>query len=224
MASRVGLDNRSLWSRLSKRLRTGLVVLAASAAFAQDAEQLVRDGIKAFEAGKSAEAEQLLTRAYQADSDNEAAAAWLALITYQLKRPADSAAWHEKVIKINPRNKDSHHSLGVIAWEAARDAVRVARRQLGMTPAEPGPLRDAKVRSQLKEKYMASLDAGIAHLEKAVDLDFEFDDAMAYLNLAIRTRADLVETALEYKEEIAVADTWLDRALEVKKRKAPAKK
>lgn len=204
-------------------LRAALVLIAASA-LAQDAEQLVRDGIKAFEAGKAAEAEQLLTRAYQADNDNEAAAAWMALITYQLKRPADSAAWHEKVIKINPRNKDSHHSLGVIAWEGARDAIRSARRQSGMAAADPGPLRDAKLRGQLKEKHLAPLDAGIAHLEKAVDLDPEFDDAMAYLNLAIRTRADLVDSALEYKEEIAVADTWLDRALEVKKRKAPAKK
>ena len=39
-------------------------------------------------------------------------------------------------------------------------------------------------------------------LEKALEIDPEYDDAMAYMNLLIRERADLADTPDEYKKEI----------------------
>ncbi len=43
---------------------------------------------------------------------------------------------------------------------------------------------------------------------------------MAYMNLLIRERADLAESADEYKKEIEVADNWVQKALDTKKIKA----
>jgi hypothetical protein len=43
---------------------------------------------------------------------------------------------------------------------------------------------------------------------------------MAYMNLFIRERADLLETREEYVKAVAEADEWVRKALETKRLKA----
>jgi site-specific recombinase XerD len=57
-------------------------------------------------------------------------------------------------------------------------------------------------------------------LEKAIALDKEYEDAMAYLNLLYRERADLSDTVEAYKKDTAEADGWVDKTLATKKLKA----
>ena len=45
---------------------------------------------------------------------------------------------------------------------------------------------------------------------------------MAYLNLFIRERADLLAGKAEYDQDIAEADRWVQRALEAKRKQANA--
>jgi hypothetical protein len=110
--------------------------------------------------------------------------------------------------------------LGVIAWSKWYPVLGKARAELGMKPEDPGPIKDKKVKDELKEKYAAIIDEGIQNLQKALEVDPEYDDAMAYLNLLIRERADLADTPDQYKEQTKVADDWVQKALETKKKKA----
>ncbi len=64
------------------------------------------------------------------------------------------------------------------------------------------------------------VDEGIANLNKALEIDPEYEDAMSYLNLLIRERADLVDSPDEYKKQIEIADGWVQKALDTKKAKA----
>jgi len=43
---------------------------------------------------------------------------------------------------------------------------------------------------------------------------------MAYMNLLIRERADLDDTADQYKKDVEIADSWVQKALDTKKMKA----
>jgi hypothetical protein len=89
-----------------------------------------------------------------------------------------------------------------------------------MKPEDPGPLKDKKVREELKTQYTTIIDDGIQSLQKALEVDPEYDDAMAYLNLLVREKADLADNPELYKEQIKVADDWVQKALEPKKKKA----
>jgi hypothetical protein len=60
-------------------------------------------------------------------------------------------------------------------------------------------------------------------LDKALDIDKEYDDAMAYENLLIRERADLADTKEEYEQQIKIANDWVDKNLAAKKIKAERK-
>jgi hypothetical protein len=64
------------------------------------------------------------------------------------------------------------------------------------------------------------INAGIADLNRALDIDPNYDDAMAYLNLLYRERADLAATPEDYKADIAQADSWMQKTLDTRKKKA----
>ena len=60
-------------------------------------------------------------------------------------------------------------------------------------------------------------------LDKALQINPDYDDAMAYENLLVRERADLADTKEEYDRQLKIADDWIQKALVTKKRKADAK-
>jgi len=131
----------------------------------------------------------------------------------------ESAEWHKKHIAVSP-TAEHYYSLAVIgytkwvpAWLAGRQAVK-------MRQDDPGPIKDAKVRDELKAKYGAILDQGIADLQKSLEIDPEYENSMAYMNLLVRERADLFEEKADYEKAVAEADNWLQKYLETKKIKA----
>ncbi len=138
----------------------------------------------------------------------------------KLKTLDESKEWDLKLIAADPKNKEGFYSLAVIDWIKWYAAWMRARADLGLKPEEPGPLKDKKVKADLQEKYSAVIDDGIKNLQKALDIDPNYDDAMAYMNLLIREKADLDDSADQYKADIDSADKWVQKALDTKKAKA----
>src|SRR5262249_35490535 len=65
------------------------------------------------------------------------------------------------------------------------------------------------------------VDDGISMLEKAIQLRPDYDDAMAYINLMYRERADLeCADAAASSRDLKTADEWVDKAMAAKKAKA----
>jgi len=132
----------------------------------------------------------------------------------------EAKTWYQRLVDIDPKNKEAHYSLGVIAWAKWYPALMQARNKLGMKPEDPGPLKDAKLREELKTQYSDMIDDGIKHLQAALQIDPEYDDAMAYMNLLIRERADLRDDKQAYEQDIKEADNWVQKALDTKRVKA----
>lgn len=151
---------------------------------------------------------------------NTLATASIASLYFNQKKLDDAATWNKKLIAIDPQNKDAYYTLGVIAWTQWLVPDREARNKMNMKPEDPGPLKDKKVREELKAKWKPVLDEGVADMQKALDIDKEYDEAMAYMNLLIRYRADLDESTEEYKKDTDLADSWVQKALATKKIKA----
>jgi tetratricopeptide (TPR) repeat protein len=175
-------------------------------------------------------AKEQFTKVLEKDPTNTTALASLASIAYNQAAPLpadkkaekldEAAGWYKKLIEADPKNKEAYYSLGVIAWAKWYPVLMTARAELHMKPEDPGPIKDKKVKEELKTKYSPMIDDGIASLQKALDIDKEYDDAMAYMNLLIRERADLLDSPEEYKKQIEVADAWVQKNLDTKKAKA----
>jgi Tfp pilus assembly protein PilF len=155
--------------------------------------------------------------------NDKVAIASIASLYLNQKKFDDAQKWYEKLVAIDPSNKEAYYSLGFIAWSKWYPAYGAARANLGMKQEDPGPIKDKKVREELKAKWGPVIDYGLQSLDKALQIDPQYDDAMAYENLLIRERADLMDSKEQYEQQIKIADNWVQKALATKKEKAEKK-
>jgi Tfp pilus assembly protein PilF len=159
----------------------------------------------------------------ETDPKNSVAIASIASLYLNEKKLDEAQQWYEKLASVDPKNKDAYYSMGFIAWSKWYPALGIERAKLGMKPEDPGPIKDKKVKAALKEQYGAIIDSGLKNLDKALEIDPDYDDAMAYENLLIRERADLADSKEQYEQETKVADDWVQKVLATKKLKEEKK-
>jgi Tfp pilus assembly protein PilF len=147
----------------------------------------------------------------------------IASIYYNQKDWDKAEEWNKKVVALDPSNKEAYYIMGVIPWTRFLTVDRQARVDMKMKPEDAGPLKDKKVRAELSEKWMPILDDGIKAEQAALKADPDYENAMAYMNLLIRYRADLLDTPAEYKKAIDVADDWVQKSLTTQKKNAEKK-
>jgi hypothetical protein len=98
------------------------------------------------------------------------------------------------------------------------------RAKLGLRPDENLSAKNKdqkKACQELKVKNMPSIQEGIDSLNKAIQLRPDYDDAMAYLNLMYREKADVeCDDPNARQEDLKTADHWVDQTLSTKKAKA----
>ncbi len=94
------------------------------------------------------------------------------------------------------------------------------RAKLGLKGDEP--LKDKKVCAELKEKNTALVQDGLEELNKALQLRPDYDDAMAYINLIYRRKADDLECddPAARDADLKTADEWVEKTMATKKAKA----
>jgi Tfp pilus assembly protein PilF len=153
----------------------------------------------------------------------------LANLYYNMRDYPKAEEWHKKVTQADPKNKEAYYSLGVIAWTEFVPVDREARSTQGLRAEDPGPLKEPKnkkepdLKADLKAKYWQKLTDGVEDEKKALEIDPEYENAMAYMNLLIRYRADLDDTKEQYLADAKEADDWVQKDLETTKKKAAKK-
>jgi tetratricopeptide (TPR) repeat protein len=157
------------------------------------------------------------------DPKNLLATESMASLYYNMKDFTNAMDWNKKVVALDPKNKEAYYTLGVIPWTQFIGPDREARNDEKMKPEDPAPLKDAKERAALKEKYWGSLTEGIENEKKALEADPEYENAMVYMNLLIRYRADMDDTKEQAAADVKDADGWVEKALATQKAKAAKK-
>ena len=130
--------------------------------------------------------------------------------------------WFEELEKEVPRNKDAPFMLAVMAWQEAHADWLEARTRAGMNTDEAGPLKDAAARAALAAKCGPLWDEAIAQLNHALEVDPDYDNAMGYMNLVLRDRADTAATQADYQRQIEEGAQWTAKAAEARKMKEHA--
>jgi tetratricopeptide (TPR) repeat protein len=143
----------------------------------------------------------------------------IAYLYLQMKKFEDAKSYYRKAAELDPNDPEVYYSVGVIDWTESFQPRMEERSKLGLRPEEP--LKDKKVCASLKQKSWDSIQDGIDILNKALQLRPDYDDAMAYMNLLYREKADLeCDDPAARAADLKTADEWVDKTLDVKKHKA----
>ena len=143
----------------------------------------------------------------------------IAYLYLQMKKFEDAKQYYRKASELDPNDPEAYYSIGVIDWTQSYQPRMEERSKLGLKPEEP--LKDKKVCNALRQKVQEIIQDGISMLEKALQLRPDYDDAMAYMNLLYRERADLqCDNPAARAADLKTADEWVDKTMAVKKAKA----
>jgi tetratricopeptide (TPR) repeat protein len=154
-----------------------------------------------------------------ADPKNVNSVKGIAYLYLQMKRFDDAKTYYRKATELDPNDPEPYYSVAVIDWTQTYQPRMEERAKLGLKPEEP--LKDKKVCALLKDKNSANIQEGIDNLNQALKLRPDYDDAMAYMNLMYRERADVqCEDPAARAADLKTADEWVDKTLAVKKAKA----
>jgi len=143
---------------------------------------------------------------------------------YEPKKFEESKTYHQKHIELRPNDPEPYYWIGVIDWTLAFRAngeIRAdynknnIRKQVKDTDPLP-----ASIRGDYTAKYGAMVDEGIKDLQDAIKIRPDYDDAMAYLNLLYRRKADMVDSADERNNLLTQADALVDKVKEIKQKRA----
>jgi tetratricopeptide (TPR) repeat protein len=153
----------------------------------------------------------------------------IAGIYFSIKKLDDAKAWQKKVLAVDPKDPEAAYTVGVIDWTEAHENMLKALSPAGVTDDGEGNAKAPKpVMEPLKGENGPLVEEGLQYLNQAVANRPNYDDAMAYLNLIYRRKADVDfgdETAR--KADVAAAEDWRQKAMgtrkanEEKKNKGP---
>jgi tetratricopeptide (TPR) repeat protein len=148
----------------------------------------------------------------------------IAYLYLNMKKFDEAKKYYRMASDVDPNDPEPYYSVGVIDWTASYQPRMEERAKLGMKPEEslnPKNKDQKKVCEELKQKNMPSISEGIDSLNKAIQLRSDYDDAMAYMNLMYREKADVECDDLAARaEDLKTADAWVDKTLATKKAKA----
>jgi len=165
------------------------------------------------------------------DSNNLSAIDGIGSILFQMsgqpynpEKFQESKSYHQKHIELKPTDPEPYYWIGVIDWtQAFRGNAEMRteynKEHINKQVKENDPL-PAAVRTQFIDKYGKLVDEGIASLQKAIQLRPDYDDAMAYLNLLYRRKADMAESAEERASYQKQADDLVEKVKEIKQKRA----
>jgi len=166
------------------------------------------------------------------DPNNLSAIDNLGSLTFNMaKTPFDEQGmnnaknFQEKHIQISPNDPDPYYWVGVIDWSLAyhdnqdiRQNYNVAAKKQ-LKNDDPLPPQQAK---DFTAQYGATVDDGITNLNKAIELKPDYDDAMAYLSLLYRQKADTETSATARTSDEKTADDLVDKVKAIKQKKEQA--
>jgi tetratricopeptide (TPR) repeat protein len=135
----------------------------------------------------------------------------------------ESKTYHQRHIQIKPDDPEPYYWIGVIDWTLAWRANAAMRLEYNKNNIKKQVHDDQPMPTAVRTDYATKdgplVDEGIADLQKAISLKPDYDDAMAYLSLLYRRKADMVESADERASLQKQADDLLDKIKEIKQKR-----
>ena len=143
----------------------------------------------------------------------------IAGIYFQINKLDDAKTWQKKVLAMDPKDAEAAYTIGVIDWMEAHKNLLTALQPAGFNDDGEGNVKvPKKVMASLAEQNGPLIEEGLQYLQQAVADRPNYDDAMTYLNLMYRAKANQdYGNAAAVKADLAAAQDWTTKAMGARK-------
>ena len=143
----------------------------------------------------------------------------IAGIQFSIKKLDEAKEWQKKVLVEDPKDPEAAYTVGVIDWMVAHQNTLAVLVPAGINDDGAGNIKAPKnVMEPLKAKNGPLVEEGLQYLNQAVANRPNYDDAMAYLNLMYRRKADVdFGNEAARKDDVAKAEEWRTKAMGTRK-------
>lgn len=153
------------------------------------------------------------------DPNDVVALKQIASIDRNMGKPAEAKEYEKKVIALSPNDSEAYYTVGVVDWIQSYKNAVVTLQGEGQTDKSDGNLKLSKAGcARLVTMNTPLVTEGMEYLQKAVDLNPTYEEAMTYLSLMSRRKADLECGNLPaIKADLAQADMWAQKVMGARK-------
>jgi tetratricopeptide (TPR) repeat protein len=143
----------------------------------------------------------------------------VASIELNIKRLDEAKAWQKKVLDVDPNDNEAAYTVAVIDWMQAHQNTLNALNPAGLNDDGVGnPKAPKKIMEPLKDQNAALVSDGEKYLNIALKIKPNYDEAMSYMNLIYRCKADLDwGNEAARKSDVAQAEDWRNKAMGTRK-------
>lgn len=153
----------------------------------------------------------------------------IASIYFSIKKFDEAKDFQKKVLAVDPKDPEAAYTIGVIDWTLAHENTLKELATANMNDDGEGNVKaPKKVLEAIKQENQPLVDEGLQYLNQALANRSNYDDAMSYLNLTYRRKADVdFQDPAAVKADVAAAKDWSSKAMgtrkanEEKKEKGP---
>lgn len=143
----------------------------------------------------------------------------IAGIYYNINDFENAKIWQKKVLAIDPKDPEAAYTIGAINWNEAHEELLKLLVPAGLNDDGKGNVKaPKKLMEEYKTQASAQVEEGMKYLQMALENRPNYDNAMAYLNLMYRSKANIDYGHPEdVKNDLAEADKWVAKALSTRK-------
>jgi len=143
----------------------------------------------------------------------------IAGLYFQIDKFDEAKQWQQKVLAVDPQDAEAAYTIGVIDWGVAhKNSVKLLTEAGLQDDGNGNPKAPKKVCDTIAAQNTAIVNEGMQYLQKAIEIRPNYDDAMAYVNLMYRQKANLeCGNDQARKEDIAQADQWREKTMGTRK-------
>jgi tetratricopeptide (TPR) repeat protein len=143
----------------------------------------------------------------------------IAGIYFSIKKFDDAKAWQKKVLAVDPKDPEAAYTVGAIDWTLAHENTLKELASAGINDDGEGNVKaPKKVMEVIQQENAPLVEEALQYLNQAVANRPNYDEAMVYLNLVYRRKADVdYGNAAAVSADIASAKDFTTKALGTRK-------
>lgn len=141
----------------------------------------------------------------------------IASLYFNIKKLDDARTWQKKVLAVDPKDPEAAYTVGVIDWTEAHENLL---KMIGNNDDGVGNVKALTKKNceEIQQENGPLVEEGLKYLQQAVDNRPNYDDAMSYMNLTYRRKADVdCGNAAAVKDDVAKALDWSAKAMGTRK-------